>query len=161
MTFAGIDRLLKQPGPIDLADGAPICWELAERLLPGDPEMAEVFLQPVIQWAMETADTDLLLQSGSTATAILNSFDEPQAVGRLWLDVLNWSRDLGRTSEVELIEHAFEQVIAAAERDGAQLYAARLEFEQVQFHREYGDREAVTGDWRPNGAAFEIWLTTT
>jgi hypothetical protein len=161
MIFAGIDRLLKQPRPIDLAAGAPICEDLADRLLTCDQEMAEVFLQPVIRWAMEIADVELLLRSGSTATGILNSFDEPRSVGRLWVDVLNWTRTPDLISKVDLIEHAFEQVISAAERDGAQLYAARLEFEQVQFHRQHGDLDEVVGEWRPDRESFAVWYAKT
>jgi hypothetical protein len=161
MVFGAIERLLKQSVPIDPGVGTSVCSELAEKLLAGDPEMAEMVLRPVIRWARDRDDAELLMQAGSTATEILNSFDEPQAVGRIWIDVLNWTRQPGHKTSVELIQHAFEQVIAAAERDGAQLYAARLEFEQVQFHRRFGEQENVTADWRTDAAAFEPWFSDT
>lgn len=159
--FAGVERLLKQPRPLDLAACVPTCQDLAERLRPGDAEMSELFWQPVIRWAMETGDSELLLRAAEAATAILNTFDEPRTVGRIWLDVLNWSRQPGRETATDVVETAFERVIAAAERDGAQLYSARLEFAQVQFHRSHATAETVSGDWHTNTELFALWYSTT
>jgi hypothetical protein len=161
MVFKGIERLLKLTGDPPSGPIALIAKDLAERVRAGDAEMAEIFWMPVLGNGFERGNAAAVFEAAMAISEIAFSYDEPRTPGRIWIDVLNWTRQPGRRVATELVQTAFDQVIAAATMDGAQVYAAKLEFRQVRFHKthEAAGEESVEGDWDPDSPLFEPWFS--
>ncbi|HRA46850.1 MAG TPA: hypothetical protein PK819_02140 [Thermomicrobiales bacterium] len=158
MMFAAVERLLKQADQGSLRTVAPTLKDLAIRLQPTDPEMAELFWQPVATHAMAQNDFLTLKDAATAITGILREFDEPQGIAIFWWRVLAWTREDGRVAPVDLIATGFEELIAAASMDGQQVLAAQLEFQYVTLHKALGETDIATGDWMPGKPPIALWF---
>jgi hypothetical protein len=133
--------------------------ELAEMVQPGDLELADLLWFAVRDAALELRDADLLAEALTHIAEIAFEVDEPTTAAEVWIDFLNWRREPESTSDPETVLTAFDEVIRAAEMDGAHADAARFSYLQVQFQAlvDAGDARATVGDWMMSDAPFEVW----
>lgn len=133
--------------------------ELAEMVQPGDLSLADLLWFAVRDTAIELGDADMIAEASTHIAEIAFEVDEPTTAAEVWIDFLNWRRELESTSDPETVLTAFDEVIRAAEMDGAHADAARFGYLQVQFQAlvDADDARATVGNWMPNDAPFEVW----
>ena len=133
--------------------------ELAEIVQRGDLALADLLWFAVRDTAIELGDADMIAEASTHIAEIAFEVDEPTTAAEVWIDFLNWRRESDSTSDAETVLTAFDEVIRAAEKDGAHQDAARFGYLQVQFQAlvDAGDERATAGNWMPSDAPFEVW----
>ena len=133
--------------------------ELAEMVQPGDLTLADLLWFAVRDSAIELGDADMIAEASTHIAAIAFDVDEPTTAAEVWIDFLNWRREPDSSSDADTVLTAFDEIIRAAEMDGAQADAARFGYLQVQFQAlvDAEDERATAGNWMPNFAPFEVW----
>jgi hypothetical protein len=133
--------------------------ELAEMVQPGDLTLADLLWFAVRDTAIELGDADMIAEATSHIAEIAFEVDEPTTAAEVWIDFLNWRREPESSSDADTVLTAFDEIIRAAEMDGAQADAARFGYLQVQFQAlvDAEDERATAGNWMPTDAPFEVW----
>ena len=143
----------------DQHDRALAQAEIAEMVQPDDPELADVFWFAVRDYAISANDADLLADATGHLAEVAFDLDEPTTAAEVWIDFLNWRREPDSTSDPETVLIAFDEIIRAAEMDGAQAVAARYGYMQVQFQArvDADDDHASVGNWLDHDNPLESW----
>jgi hypothetical protein len=133
--------------------------ELAEMLQPGDLTLADLLWFAVRDTAVELGDADMIAEASSHIAEIAFEVEEPTTAAEVWIDFLNWRREPESSSDADTVLTAFDEIIRAAEMDGAQADAARFGYLQVQFQAlvDAEDERATAGNWMPSDAPFGVW----
>ena len=86
-------------------------------------------------------------------------YDEPTSSAEAWIDFLNWRREPESSSDPEAVLTAFDEIVRAAELDGAQAVAAKYGYMQAQFQKlvDADDPRATVGNWLPTADPLEAW----
>jgi hypothetical protein len=133
--------------------------ELAEMMQPGDMTLADLLWFAVRDTAVELGDADMIAEASSHIAEIAFEVEEPTTAAEVWIDFLNWRREPESSSDADTVLTAFDEIIRAAEMDGAQADAARFGYLQVQFQAlvDAEDERATAGNWMPSDAPIEVW----
>ena len=133
--------------------------ELAEMVQAGDLTLADLLWFAVRDTAIDLGDADMIAEASTHIGEIAFEVDEPTTAAEVWIDFLNWRREPDSTSDPETVLTAFDEVIRAAEMDGAHTDAARFSYLQVQFQAlvDTEDERAKVGNWMPNETPFNVW----
>jgi hypothetical protein len=109
--------------------------------------------------AVDLGDADMIAEATSHIAEIAFEVDEPTTAAEVWVDFLNWRREPESSSDADTVLTAFDEIIRAAEMDGAQADAARFGYLQVQFQAmvDAEDERATVGNWMPTDALLEVW----
>jgi hypothetical protein len=143
----------------DPQDRALARAEIAEMVQAYDPELADVLWFAVRDYAISVNDADLIADATGHIADVAFDLDEPTTAAEAWIDFLNWRREPESTSDPETVLTAFDEIIRAAELDGAKADAARFAYLQVQFQATV-DREspaATVGNWLSHDNPLESW----
>jgi hypothetical protein len=156
IAIEAIENLLLSEDPHDRALARA---EIAELAQPADPGLAEPLWFAVREYAFESNDADLLVEACSHISEIAIELDDPTSAAETWIDFLNWRREPDSTSDPESVLTAFDEIIRAADIDGAQAESARFGYMQVQFQRlvDAGDPRATVGNWLDHDKPIESW----
>jgi hypothetical protein len=156
LVIDAIENLLLWEDPHDRALARA---EVAEMVQTEDSELAETLWFAVREYAFETGDADLLAEASSHIAEIAIELDDPTSAAEVWIDFLNWRREPESTSDPESVLTALDEIIRAAEMDGAQAEAARFGYMQVQFQRlvDTADERATVGNWLDHENPIESW----
>lgn len=133
--------------------------ELGEIVQDADSELADLLWFAVRDYSLAASDADLLAEASAHIAQIAFDLDEPTTAAEVWIDFLNWRREPDSTSDPETILTAFDEIIRAAELDGAQADAARYGYLQAQFQAlvETDDPRATIGNWMAHEHSLESW----
>jgi hypothetical protein len=156
LVIEAIENLLLAEDP---ADRALARAEVGEMVQESDPELADLLWFAVREYAMQTGDGDLLSEATGHIAEIAFEYDEPTSAAEAWIDFLNWRREPESSSDPEAVLTAFDEIVRAAELDGAQAVAAKYGYMQVQFQKlvDADDPRATVGNWLPTGEPLEAW----
>lgn len=156
LVLEAIENLLLSEDPHDRALARA---EIAEIAQPEDVELAEALWFAVRDYAYQASDADLIAEASSHIAEIAMESDDPTTAAEVWIDFLNWRREPDSTSDPDTVLTAFDEIIRAAEMDGAQAVAARYGYMQVQFQAlvETDDPRATVGNWLAHEDALESW----
>ena len=143
----------------DHHDRAMARSEVAEMVQADDPELAEVLWFSVRDYAISINDADLLADATGHLAEVAFDLDDPTTAAEVWIDFLNWRRESDSTSDPESVLTAFDEIIRAAEIDGAPADAARFSYLQVQFQAlvDADDGRATVGNWLTHADPFASW----
>jgi hypothetical protein len=133
--------------------------EVAEMTQAGDPELAEVLWFAVRDYAISINDADLLADATGHLAEVAFDLDDPTTAAEVWIDFLNWRREPDSTSDPESVLTAFDEIIRAAEIDGAKADAARFGYLQVQLQALAAaeDERATVGNWLAHHDPITSW----
>lgn len=156
IVLEAIENLILADDPQDRAMARA---EIAEMVQSDDPELADVLWFAVRDYAISVNDADLIADATSHIAEIAFDLDEPTTAAEVWIDFLNWRREPDSTSDPETVLTAFDEIIRAAEMDGAQAEAARFGYLQVQFQAlvDAEDPTATVGNWLKHDNPLESW----
>jgi hypothetical protein len=156
LVLEAIENLLLSETPEDRALARA---EIAEIAQAEDSELADMLWFAVRDHAIQTNDSDLIAEASTHIAEIAFDLDEPTSVAEVWIDFLNWRREPGSASDPESVLTAFDEIVRAAEMDGAQAVAARYRYMQVQFQAlvDADDPRATVGNWLAHSDALESW----
>jgi hypothetical protein len=156
IVYEAIENLLTAERPEDKMLARA---ELAEMVQPGDLELADLLWFAVRDSAMDMNDADMIAEASTHIAEIAFEIDEPTTAAEVWIDFLNWRREPDSTSDPETVLTAFDEIIRAAERDGAHAEAARYGYLQVQFQAlvDAEDERATVGNWLQHDEPFQAW----
>ncbi|HET7056637.1 MAG TPA: hypothetical protein VFI12_09245, partial [Thermomicrobiales bacterium] len=133
--------------------------ELGEMLQESDQELADLLWFAVRDYAMQASDGDLLAEATGHIAEIAFDYDEPTSAAEVWIDFLNWRREPESSSDSEAVLTAYDEIVRAAEMDGAQAVAATYGYQQAQFQKlvDSDDPRATVGNWLPGSDPLETW----
>ena len=116
IVLEAIENLIVSEDPDDRALARA---EVAEMVQAEDAELADVLWFAVRDYAISINDGDLLADATTHIAEIAFDLDEPTTAAEAWLDFLNWRREPDSASDPESVLTAFDEIIRAAEMDGA------------------------------------------
>lgn len=156
LVLEAIENLILAEDP---ADRALARAEIAEMVQADDTELADLLWFAVRDYAIQANDADLLAEATGHIAEIAFDLDEPTTAAEAWIDFLNWRREPESTSDPESVLTAYDEIIRAAEMDGAQAVAAKYGYMQVQFQAlvDKDDPRATVGNWLPADEPLESW----
>jgi hypothetical protein len=156
LVLEAVENLILSEDPHDRALARA---EIAEIAQAEDSELADVLWFAVRDYAIESGDPDLIVEATTHIAEVAFDLDEPTTAAEVWLDFLNWRRESDATSDPESVLTAFDEIIRAAEMDGAREVAARYGYMQVQFQQlvDAGDPRTTVGNWFPHEDPLESW----
>jgi hypothetical protein len=156
LVMDAIENLLLAEDP---ADRALARADFGEMVQEADPELADLLWFAVRDYAMQAGDGDLLSEATGHIAEIAFEYDEPTSAAEAWIDFLNWRREPESSSDPEAVLTAFDEIVRAAELDGAQAVAAKYGYMQVQFQKlvDVDDPRATVGNWLPTPDPLEGW----
>jgi hypothetical protein len=156
IVLEAIENLILSEGPHDHALARA---EIAEMVQSDDPDLADVLWFAVRDYAISVNDADLIAEATGHIAEIAFDLDEPTTAAEVWIDFLNWRREPESTSDPETVLTAFDEIIRAAEMDGAQAEAARYGYLQVQFQAlvDADNPTATIGNWLNHDSPLESW----
>jgi hypothetical protein len=156
LVIDAVENLLLAEDP---ADRALARAEVGEMIQESDPELADLLWFAVRDYAMQATDGDLLAEATGHIAEIAFDYDEPTSAAEAWIDFLNWRREPESSSDPEAVLTAFDEIVRAAEMDGAQAVAARYGYMQAQFQKlvDAEDPRATVGNWLPNTEPLGAW----
>jgi hypothetical protein len=156
LVIEAIENLLLAEDP---ADRARARAELGEMLQESDQELADLLWFAVRDYAMQASDGDLLAEATGHIAEIAFDYDEPTSAAEVWIDFLNWRREPESSSDPEAVLTAYDEIVRAAEMDGAQAVAATYGYQQAQFQKlvDSEDPRATVGNWLPSADPLETW----
>lgn len=156
LVLEAVENLIVSEDPHDRALARA---EIAEIAQEEDTELADILWFAVRDYGIETGDADLIVEASTHLAEIALDLDEPTTAAEVWLDFLNWRREPDATSDPESVLTAFDEIISAAELDGAREVAARFGYMQVQFQQlvDADDPRTTVGNWLSNDDPLESW----
>jgi hypothetical protein len=156
LVIEAIENLLLAEDPVDRALARA---ELGEMLQESDQELADLLWFAVRDYAMQASDGDLLAEATGHIAEIAFDYDEPTSAAEVWIDFLNWRREPESSSDPEAVLTAYDEIVRAAEMDGAQAVAATYGYQQAQFQKlvDSDDPRATVGNWLPGSDPLETW----
>jgi hypothetical protein len=156
LVIDAIENLLLAENPSDRVLARA---EIGEMVQESDPELADLLWFAVRDYAMQTGDGDLLAEATGHIAEIAFDYDEPTSAAEAWIEFLNWRREPESSSDPEAVSTAYDEIVRAAEMDGAQAVAAKYGYMQAQFQKlaDAEDPRATVGNWLPNTDPLEAW----
>lgn len=151
-----VDTLLTETDPDVLVD---LRLELAEFFDEAEDGLAETLWEGVLAAATDASHGDAVAEASGRLAAIAEEHGDPLVAAEHFIGFLNWRRQPDHASDPEAIEHAFDEIIRLAQRDGDPRAEAIFSYRQASFTRllTANDDRTLAGDWERDPAPYASW----